>query len=219
MQRNLHKEKRLHQCPIPIVAITGGIACGKSMAANFFRARDFLVIDADLLIKSIYREKETLKFIEKNFPEVVSKGGEGGVISFKKLREQAFLHVSAREKLEEFLYARMPAAFLREVFSSIAKAKAQNFFFYDVPLLFEKKLEQKVDFIISVSAKRETQVKRLRERDQISPELAERMIDSQIKVEEKNWGADFVIDSDSESKESLESQCERILELLTIQFA
>jgi dephospho-CoA kinase len=182
-----NQKNRLYQIHIPVIGLTGGIASGKSTIAELFRENDIPVIDADKLVKNIYQNIETIDFIKKNFPEVIDNDS----IVFPRLRELAFNSLEIKTKLEKFIYSYLPSEFTK-VFNQLPLV---SFAIYDVPLLFEKGLDQYLDATICVYAPREIQIKRLMSRDLINFELAQKILDQQISIEEKKSKADLVIDN------------------------
>ena len=175
-------EQRLYQCPVPIIGLTGGIATGKSFFANYLSQRGLPVISADDLIKNIYDWPETKDWLLKN--NLPSKG--------TKLREMVFNDPDLKIKLENYLYPQLPKSFLY-FFSRLKNPKV---IIYDVPLLFEKKMELLFDQVVLVYASKTEQIKRLMQRDHISNDLALKMLQSQIPIEEKKLKTKWVIDND-----------------------
>jgi len=198
-------KERLYETPCPVIGLTGGIATGKSTVSNLFTKAGVHVICADKLVKSIYSMEETINFIQEEFPNVV----ENSVINFKALREVAFKEVQNKEKLEKFIYKRLPAAYQTE----LAKIKSPELIVYDVPLLFEKSMEQLFDLTICVYAKREVQIERIIKRDSSSKELAEKILDHQFPIDKKKELSDFCINNNS-TIEKLEYEFEAITSLL-----
>ena len=188
----LNSRHRLHQCPIPIIALTGGIASGKSTVGGLFEKKGIQVINADHLIKMIYAQEDSLNFIKREFPHVVE---EEQRINFKKLRKEIFSQKEKRLKIESFLYEKIPAEFLKQI-----PPQAQ-FVVYDIPLLFEKNLDSLVDLKILVYASASLQRERLIKRDKISPKLAQEMLDSQWSIEDKKSKVDFVIHNLGDQKD------------------
>ena len=104
-------EKRIHQCPIPVIGLTGGIATGKTTVSQLFKERGIPVISADGLVKEIYGQKDSLRFIREKFPEAVVEGR----IDFKILRKKAFEQNGGIGELETFLYQKMPDKFISKI--------------------------------------------------------------------------------------------------------
>jgi dephospho-CoA kinase len=198
----LKTEERLYQTKVPVIGLTGGIATGKSTVSDILRSEGFSVIDADLLVKDIYKMKSTIDFIKQKYPEVINDEK----IDFSKLREKFFTDKAVKFEIETLIYSKLPEAWATEV----VKHKDSAVLFYDVPLLFEKSLENLFDITVLVYAPREVQKVRLIERDEISDELAEGILNHQMNIEEKKKKADFIIDNDGDI-EKLGSEVENLL--------
>ena len=188
----LSSETRLNGLSIPIIGLTGGIASGKSSSSNYLMEKGFTVIDADKLIHKIYTENETIKFIRSINQSFIYNGK----VDFKKLREYFFGNKEAKVQIESFLYQRLPNAFNQALSSSAPS----NIIFYDAPLLFEKKINTKVDISLTIFCNEEIQSKRLIERDSITSKLAQEIISSQISLSIKKERSDFVINNNSTIK-------------------
>lgn len=183
----LSKTDRMYQLDKPLIGLTGGIASGKSTVADLFKQQGVLVINADELIHKIYKTQEALNFIQGLCPIAV----ENNDINFKVLRSEFFNDSTLKESITKFLYSKLPDAFLTEVNSNSDK----EFIIYDVPLLFENKLEEKMDFTITVYIPESLQEQRLINRDRIELNLAKQIISSQMSIEQKKAKADYVIDN------------------------
>ena len=184
------KNQRLYQTSCPVIGLTGGIATGKSSVSKKMTELGIGVICADKLVKGIYQREEAFNFIKESFPSAVNDQG----INFKKLREIAFNSEKDKKRLEEFIYERLPDAFSQEY----SKLENKEVLVYDVPLLFEKKLEDNFDLIICVYTSKDEQVKRVMQRDSITKELAEKIISNQMPIGEKKERADFAIDNEKD---------------------
>lgn len=200
--KTLEASFRLYNFDKPIVALTGGIATGKSTVTKLLKARGLQVIDADQLVKAIYQSEEAKDFISKNFPEA----WKNEAIDFKVLRELVFKNPKIKEIVEIFIYTRLPDKF-REATAGI---DAQDFYLYDVPLLFERQLDLKVDQKIVVYAPRKVQKARILDRDGSTDEIAEEILKQQMDIEEKKLKADFVINN-SGSLEELSAEVDQLL--------
>lgn len=185
-------QNRLHGVDKPVIGLTGGIATGKSTVSNEFKRSGLEVIDADRLVKGIYQTDEAKAFVFKNWPEAVAQNE----IVFPKLREIFFKDVQAKAAIEKFIYERLPQAFQKASHRSM-----QPFIIYDVPLLFEKNLDQMTDISVVVYSPRDLQVKRVMKRDGIDIALANQILDQQENIEDKKRKADFVIMNCGDEKE------------------
>lgn len=195
---------RLYQLDIPIFAITGSIGTGKSTVIDYLYKKGHPCLDADRLIKLIYQRPEArtlIAGIDKNFVT-----GDG--INFTQLRQAFFNDDEIKKKIESYLYGKLPEQFRLE----LAKLPSPRYLFYDIPLLFEKSLEDKFDCTITVYCPRSEQLQRVIQRDGISPELATQIIDSQMDIEEKKRRSDYVLDNTS-TVQNLFNQVDELLEL------
>lgn len=202
----LNPKSRLYEFDKPIIALTGGIATGKSTVTKLLEEQGLKIIDADQLVKKIYQDDETISFIQNNFPQVM----ENKTINFKLLRELVFSDQDVKSKVESFIYARLPEAFK----AAAARITDQEFYLYDVPLLFERKLDQLVDLKLVVYAPRDTQHARILDRDQSKTDTAEKILSQQMDIEDKKLKADFVIDNSGTMEELKAGVRELLREIL-----
>lgn len=189
---------RLYKIQNKIIGITGGIATGKSSFSKLLQAEGLNVICADQLVKKIYLQPETLRFIKSISKQLVSDNK----IDFKSLRELFFKDRVIKEKVEGHLYPRLKSEFLNQIKSTT------SVIIYDIPLLFEKNLQSKFDSVVLVYASREQQILRLCKRDQISHSLAENILKHQLPIEKKLDLSDLVIDN-SKDKHHLEGEVKK----------
>jgi dephospho-CoA kinase len=190
--KTLAPQKRLHQLSIPIIGLTGGIASGKSTVSRYLENMGLPLISADQLVKTIYGWDESLEFVKKEFPDAIEKGQ----IQFSLLRQKVFKDKWVKEKVENFIYQRLPKAFNE----ALLKFNKPKLVVYDVPLLFERNLEDLFDLKVLVYAPREVQLKRLMKRDGINGELANSILDQQMDIELKKSKSDFILDNSKDEK-------------------
>lgn len=201
-----NQNTRLYNMTCPVVGLTGGIATGKSSVSRFLKNKSLAVICADELVKSIYKAPESIKFIKEQFPEAINNNK----IDFIVLRERVFNNNSDKTTIENFIYSKLPDVF---------KLKAQSFnrptiIIYDVPLLFEKGLDDLVDISICVYCPEEIQKQRLISRDNISQDLALKILRSQLDIEEKKTRSDFFINNSGQEKD-LSKKIEEVLAIIS----
>ncbi len=198
----LTSEQRLYQSEVPIIGLTGGIASGKTTVSRLLEAKGLTVVSADQLVKNIYKWPESIHFIKTNFPVCMVNED----IDFKRLRENVFQNENTKKIIESYIYQRLPQAFHDEL---ELKSNPQ-IIFYDVPLLFERGMEKVFDLILLVYTPRSIQLERLKARDQISTELAEKMLSQQMDIEDKKSKSDLVINN-TETEKELAQETEKFL--------
>lgn len=197
----LNDNSRLYRMSKPILGLTGGIATGKSSVNKILKLRGLLTIDADLLVKEAYKKEAVIHEVLKVCPKAKISSG----IDFTVLRAEVFQSSEIKAQIEKIIYAELPDLFIGE-----AAQQKQNFIIYDVPLLFERKLDVLVDQKICVYCKEEIQRERLSLRDKNSKDLINKMIKAQIPIDEKRNRSDFVIDNSLDFTH-LESEVEKML--------
>ena len=181
-----------------IIGLTGSIATGKSQVSNYLKNKGIKVIDADLIARDVANYKIVKNKIKREFGENLYKNDK---LDRKKLAEIIFARKIHRPKLNSIMHP--------EIYKKIKKESdsADGLVFIDIPLLFEnedlnKKYGLDFDEIWLVYVDRETQIKRLMNRDGISREYAEEKINSQISVEEKRKKSDVIIDNSGTLEET-----------------
>lgn len=178
---------------VPTVGLTGGIACGKSTIARFFAELGIPVIDADRLAREVVEPgTEALADIVDAFGEEVLL--PDGSLDRKKLGDRVFSDRAARMRLNAITHPRIAAASARRM-SELADVGAP-YVIYEAALLVENGIHRAMGALVVVSARPETQLRRLMERDGIDEEAAQARIDSQLPLGEKVAVADYVIQND-----------------------
>src|SRR6187551_714911 len=151
--------------PNMIVGLTGGMGCGKSSAAALFAERGFRRLDADQVIRDelLPRPEIAGAIRERLGPDVVTPDGQ---VRRDKVAAKVFADPAALAWLEGLLH---PLLF--EHWQGIFAAAEGVDFIVEVPLLFEKGLENWFDSTICVTTDSATQLRRLEQRG-VLPELA-----------------------------------------------
>lgn len=190
------------------IGLTGGIASGKSTVSEFLRGRGYPVVDADLLAREVVTPgSEALKEVAATFGSgaLMADGG----LDRKKMADLIFGDVKKREQLEAILHPRIRA--LAERKRADLEAEGYNIAFYDVPLLFEKKMESLFDAVVLIAAPPDIQMARLISRNGLSVQDAQDRLGSQLPMEHKIRGAKHVIQNVGEYRE-LYQKIEKLLE-------
>lgn len=176
-----------------VVALTGGIASGKSAVTRRFEARGIAVYDADLAAREVVRPgSEGLAAIVQTFgPGVLDDRGQ---LDRAAMRRRVFADDMARRQLEAITHPRV-RSWLRER----AAADHGPYCLLAIPLLAENIAHYRwVDRILVVDAPEQAQLARLIQRDGIDEALARRMIERQARREERLALADDVIENHGE---------------------
>lgn len=177
---------------IRVIGLTGGIATGKSSVARFFTARGIPVIDADQLARDAVLPGSPA------LDQIVSLFGRNmltndGRLDRKRLGELVFSDLEKRRQLESILHPEIRRR-AEDQISQAAEAGHKRLI-YMAPLLIEAGATGRVDTVWVVTASPEIQLERLMRRDGISREQAERLIDSQMPLSEKERCGSVVIDN------------------------
>ncbi len=195
---------RLYNIQTPLIAITGGVASGKSTLSELFRKEGELVLSADQIIHNIYEKPETFQWFHDSLPKYLVKGK----IDRKTLSNDAFKDPEILKQLESFLYPRM-----EEEFQKRLPASMPAFFFYEIPLLFEKSKQSLFDEIILVLCPVGLQKERLMTRSKLTTEQANNIIQSQMPWSEKKEKSDYVLEN-SGTENDLKKQAKQLLKTL-----
>lgn len=162
---------------------------GKSTAAAFFAERGFLRVDADAMVHELLAgNRDVIHAIRDKFGDGIL--ATDGSVRRDLLGEKVFGDEAALEWLEELLHNRLYAQW-RDTF---AKSERQAFI-VEVPLLFEKGLENWFDFIVCVTTESGLQLRRLEQKG-ITPELAQQRLVKQLPLAQKCELADHVLLND-----------------------
>lgn len=183
-----------------VIGLTGGIGSGKSTVSRMLRGLGAKIIDADQVAREIVEKgKPALKEIAETFGEDTLL--EDGTLDRKKLGSIIFSDEKKRLKLNEITHPRIQ----EEINEQIERCKDENctdLIVLDCALLFEMKMEDMVDESWLVSLEKETQVKRIMARDELSKDDAEKRINAQMSLEEKASKATRIIDNSSAVNET-----------------
>jgi dephospho-CoA kinase len=179
-----------------VIALTGGIGCGKSLAAQYFAELGALVIDADQLARAAIERGSA------GFDEVVTLFGDSilkdGNIDRRALGEIIFKDPKAKVALENIIHP-----FVRKEFEeAVASLKGDQVLVYEIPLLFETNAHERFDLVITVESEMENRVARLRGRGMHISEIEGR-IAVQATRDQRIEIADFLIENDGTEDELL----------------
>ena len=183
------------------IALTGGIATGKSTVCNLLKLHGFLIIDADKIAHKLLDENS--QKIEELFGKQYV---ENGKVLRKELGKIIFSNEENKLKLEALLHPLIKNEIIKE--SKIFEEQNKPYF-VDIPLFFEK-MHYPISKSLVIYTPKELQIQRLMKRDNIDENEAKLKISNQMDIEEKKKLADMVIDN-SQNLKHLQAEVERII--------
>jgi len=175
------------------VALTGGIATGKSHVRARFETLGVPTIDADVLAReAVAPGSAGLAAVIRRFGSAVADAD--GSLNRKRLGAIVFADAAARHELEDIIHPYVREA--TDKWFGLLDSARFAFAIADIPLLFEGRREGDFDAVIVTACDPATQVQRLMTRDGLTEEDAHQRIDAQWPLERKIANADYVIRTD-----------------------
>ena len=190
-----------------VVALTGGIASGKSVAAKVFEELGCTIHHSDQIAHELMEpEKPAWKKIVTCFGRKILN--KDNTINRPRLGEIIFSDEKKRLQLNKIIH---PLVFKRkrEIIENLKKEERYKIFISEAALTIEAGFADFFDKIILVYCRKDIQIERLMERDRISRPAAIKKIKSQMNPQDKMKYADYTIDT-SGSLGSTVEQTERI---------
>jgi dephospho-CoA kinase len=173
------------------IGLTGGIGSGKSTVAQVFEMLGIPVFYADDEAKKIYDENEELKnLVIKHFGNESYTAGKlnRGFISSVVFNDKekldllnSLIHPATMKQGEEWM-----------------KKQTSPYAIHEAALIFEAKVNTKLDYVIGVSAPEELRIERAMKRNNASRADVSKRISLQMNEEEKLKGCDFVLVNDEQ---------------------
>ena len=172
-----------------IVGLTGGIGSGKTTVANLFAEQGIVLVDADIIAREVVAKgSDGLRQIGDKFgPQMLTPEGH---LNRAALREQIFHHLQDREWLNALLHPMIRTRMLQQI-----AAASSPYVIMVVPLLFENGLDKLVHRTLVVDISPKLQLQRTIERDKVSKEQVQNIINSQSDRQTRLDKADDVIDN------------------------
>ena len=161
------------------IALTGGIACGKSSVSQIFKKLGVPIIDLDVLARTVVEPKS------QGLIELVAHFGEGilnndKALNREALRQQLFENSENQQIIEKILHPKI----LEKMQTDIKKLNTQ-LVIVEVPLLVEQNLSPLFDRAIVVDCSEQNQLKRLLNRENMDENLAKSMVSAQASREQR----------------------------------
>lgn len=190
---------------VPRIALTGGIAAGKSTVARLFQQLGARLIDTDQISRDLVTPPSAVldRIAQRFGPDVLNATGG---LDRARLRGIVFADTQARTDLEAILHPAIHAEVAR-----LSRELGGPYQLIAVPLLVETGTHRDYDRVLLVDCRDETRRRRLMLRDGIDAAAADRMIAAQATAAERRAIADDVIDNEHEGDmRALAEQVERL---------
>lgn len=172
-----------------VVALTGGIASGKSTVSDLFAKLGVPIVDADIIARELVEPGQPL------LASIVASLGKElldayGRLKRRKLREMIFASPEVRTELERIMHPRI----IEEAERRILEVDAP-YCILVIPLLAESGARGPVDRVLVIDAESETRIRRLMKRDGMSREQVMAALSAQASRETRLSIADDLIDN------------------------
>ncbi len=185
---------------MPIVALTGGIAAGKSTVSDVLAELGALVIDADALAR------EAVAPGSAGLRAIASRFGDGvldvaGALDRQALGDLVFADPEAREALERIVHP-IVGELSKKAFHKATVEEPGRVLVYAIPLLAESSRKSEFDLVVLVHAPAEERVRRLVDHRGLSHADAVSRVMSQATDAQRLALADIVIDASGTQAET-----------------
>jgi len=187
----------------PVIALTGGIASGKTAVSDRFSALGASVVDTDCIAREVVAPDSAglARVVEAFGDTVLAASGE---LDRLALRDRIFDDAAARARLEGILHPLIEARARDAI-----RAADGPYVVLVVPLLIETGLFGDADRVLVGDVPRAVQLERLTARDGVTPDQARAALAAQATREQRLAVADDVIDN-SGALEALDEQVARL---------
>ena len=190
------------------IALTGGIATGKSTVASLLALHGLRVIDADAIAHRLLDEHSG--WVAETFGDRYVQDGK---VVRSELGKVIFSDAKAKATLEAFLHPRIRQAIEEE---SARQDRFEFPYLIDIPLYFETQAYPIKDSVVVYTPKA-IQLQRFMKRSGFDEAEALRRIESQMDIEEKKRRATWVIDNSGDLKH-LQEECEAFVDMIKAKY-
>ncbi|MBB1139743.1 dephospho-CoA kinase [Myroides sp. WP-1] len=180
-----------------IVGLTGGIGSGKTTVAKLFEKHGIPIYIADERARAIMDQPDVVQAVQQIFTTSVIT--EQGTLDRSKIKQLVFDAKDQLNKLNQIVHPRV-----KEDFDQwLIEHKEAPIVMKESAILFENGLEKNCDVVVLVIAPEEVRIERVMNRDGVSKEQVMKIINNQMKDEEKLRRSQYIIENNN--KKSLES--------------
>ena len=191
-----------------VLGLTGNIGCGKSSVSTIFMENNIKVVDADIVARQIFDDKNLLNEVFSTFGESIKN--QDGSLNRRALGNIVFNDDEKLILLNNLTHPKIKQKILSKV--EEYKNQGEKIVVIDAALLIEDDYIPYIQKLILITCRKEIQINRIIARDNCTKEEAISRINSQMSQEDKAKFADYIIDN-SGSFENLEQQ---VLEIISV---
>jgi len=193
-----------------VIGLTGGIACGKSSVAEYFRSWGAPVIDADAIAREVVEPGEpALAALVRAFGESILEAD--GRLDRKGLGRRVFGDAAALATLNRITHPAIAARTGKHL--AEAQRAGLPWVVYEAALILENRIQAGLAGLVVVLCPRELQLSRLLARSELSLEEAQARIAAQTTDEARRAAATWVIDNDG-SLDALEVRSREVFDAI-----
>jgi len=172
-----------------VLGLTGGIGCGKTAVSNMLAELGITIVDADIIARQVVEPgTEGLNAIVKHFGTDILN--EHGALNRSELRARIFSNPEQKTWLNALLHPLIRTQLIIDL-----KNAQSDYVVLVAPLLFENGLDGYCNRTLLIDVPKEVQIARTTQRDNISIEQAEQIIDAQMSREHKQQKADDILNN------------------------
>ena len=187
-----------------VLGLTGNIGCGKSSVSTIFMENNIKVVDADIVARQIFDDKNLLNEVFSTFGESIKN--QDGSLNRRALGNIVFNDDEKLILLNNLTHPKIKQKILSKV--EEYKNQGEKIVVIDAALLIEDDYIPYIQKLILITCRKEIQINRIIARDNCTKEEAISRINSQMSQEEK----DYIIDNSN----SFEELQKKVLELISV---
>ena len=173
------------------VALTGNIGSGKSTVARIFSTLGIPVFNADMVAKELYTDGDVVKELVELFGSNILTSKE--TIDTKKLAAIIFSDKKALKSINRLIHPKV----LKKYNIWLDTHSSNEYIIHESAILFENSLQDRFDYIITVTANQDLRIERVMDRDGIARDKVLVRIKNQMSDKEKCDLSDFVISNNT----------------------
>ena len=191
-----------------VLGLTGDIGCGKSSVSTIFMENNIKVVDADIVARQIFDDKNLLNEVFSTFGESIKN--QDGSLNRRALGNIVFNDDEKLILLNNLTHPKIKQKILSKV--EEYKNQGEKIVVIDAALLIEDDYIPYIQKLILITCRKEIQINRIIARDNCTKEEAISRINSQMSQEEKVKFADYIIDNSN----SFEELQKKVLEIISV---